>query len=167
MTYARILPLAVVGFVAVLAGPACGSDSSGGGPVASSPLRGTVGGTDFVAMSARANKSATSPDLKKTLDIFDAPVACGGAPPAGPPREIVLSVPWTPGYAADFSFGGSGQLGSFLIEKNGMETISITATGRIEVLEAPSEKGSKGRVRLRMSGDDGAVEGEIAVDVCE
>jgi hypothetical protein len=124
-----------------------------------------VSGSEFVGVSARAKKAASKPE-KRTIEIYDHAVACG-AGSAGPPRYVSISVPWTPGYAADFSLGGGGQLGAFVVDKDGTTTFALTTTGRVEVIEAPLEKGGRGRMRLRMSAPEGSVEGEIAVDVCE
>jgi hypothetical protein len=151
---------------AALTVAACGSSSdSPSGPVASTPMRGTLSGTEFVAVSARARKSATKPD-RKTIDIFPSAVGCIGSA-AGPLRYLTLSVPWQSGFTADFALGSF--VGSFVTEEEKAHvTFTVSDTGRIEVLEAPSVVGEKARIRLRMSDDrNDFVEGEIAVDVCE
>lgn len=156
----------VVVAVAVLTLSACGSSSdSPSGPVASTPLRGTLGGTEFVAVSARARKSATKPD-RKSIDIFPSAVGCAGSGPS-PVRYISLNVPWQPGFAADLSLGS--YVGSFVTEEAKAHlTITVSDTGRIEVIDAPSVVGEKARIRLRMSDDrNDFIEGEITVDVCE
>jgi hypothetical protein len=168
MTHARSSRsvAAVAALVLLACSVACSSSGgSGAGAVAASPLRGTVSGAEFVGMSAYARKSVSKPE-KRSIEIFDKVVPCGGGV-AGPPRYILIVAPWQAGYGADFSFGGDGQLGSFVVDKSGTTTIVVSATGRIEVIDAPVEKGAKGKIRLRMSEQEHSVEGEIAVDVCE
>lgn len=144
---------------------ACGSSSDGSGPVSGEPLRGDLSGREFVAVSARARSTSRDPG-RKSIEIFDSPSTCKSGLVAGPPRYITLSLPWTAGYAADFSLTKDGQLGSFVVSREGRTTLAISATGRVELIDTPAT-GGKARLRLRMSEKDGSVEGEVLVDVCD
>lgn len=143
----------------------CGSGESGAEPVSSAPLRGNVSGTDFIAVSARARKSGRDP-AKRAVEVYESPVGCVGSP-IDTTRTLLVVVPWQSGFTQDFSLGGGGIVGSFLLQNGSTTTAVITDKGRIELIEAPTEKGAKGTMRLRMSADEGSVEGEIAVEVCE
>lgn len=136
------------------------------GPVDSSPLAGSVAGTSFTAKSAIAR--AGFKDGRKELDIYDIDVTCKDFAPTAD-RYVLLSVPWQAGTARDFSIGtgDSAQTATFVIQKDGATTNVFSTQGRVEVLEAPSDVGSKGKIRLRAIADENHVEGEIAVDVCE
>ena len=43
----------------------------------------------------------------------------------------------------------------------------ISSTGRVEIVDAPTDKGSSGKIRLRASAEGNNVEGEVTVLVCE
>jgi len=137
-----------------------------GGPVAASPLTGQVNGTSFAAKSAVARKSSEG---KKSIDIYDTDVTCEDFSPKSD-RSILISVPWEAATSRDFkfAFGGDGQTATFVIRKDGTSPSNIISTqGRVEIIEAPAEKGSTGKMRLRATAQGNSVEGEIAVKVCE
>jgi hypothetical protein len=147
----------------------CGSssDSSSGptGPVAARPLTGTVDGQDFTAKVGLAHKGFE--DGKKSLDIYDTDVTCDQMAPQAK-REILIDVPWTAGTSKDFSFTGSGgQTATFVVDKNGTPDNIISANGRVEVIDAPTDKGSTGKIRLRAIAQANKVEGEVTIKVCE
>lgn len=155
----------VVTSCVLLVASGCSSSDAAGGPVSSSPLRGTVMGTAYAAGSARATPSRRDP-AEKAVEVFEGVVGCGASSVAEK-RTLLVVVPWQPGYVKDFSLGGDGLVGSFVLTGDARTTAVISDQGRVELIDAPSEKGAKGKMRLRMSADEGSVEGEIAVEVCD
>ncbi len=139
-----------------------GGDDSGG-PVASSPLSGTIDGKPFVAKSAIATPDK---DGEASITVYDIEATCDGQSPEVD-RRILTSVPWTAGternLKLDFTDMAGSQTVTFVL---GSSNNIISNSGRIEILEAPSEKGAKGKIRLRASAQSHSVEGEIAVTVC-
>ena len=83
------------------------------GPVAASPLQGTIEGTAFVAKSALAKKGFE--EGEKSIDIYEGAVTCKDFAPKEK-RKIIFSVPWKAGTARDFKFalGADGQTATFL-----------------------------------------------------
>ena len=151
----------------LLAVAACSSSDSGedsGEPVASSPLSGTVDGKPFAAKSAIARSSGGGD--KRSISIYDVDATCDDASPQTD-REILFSVPWKAGTSRplklDFTDLNGSQTVTFVVGKSNN---IISNSGRIEVLEAPTEKGTTGKIRVRASADGHSVEGEIAVQVC-
>src|SRR5687767_12551069 len=146
----------------------CSSDDAAEktGPVAASPLKGTVEGTEFVAKSALARKGFD--EGEKSIDIYEDAVTCADFNP-DEKRKILISVPWKSGTNRDFSFalGGDSQTATFVIRRETKTDNIISTQGRVEIVEAPSEKGAKGKLRLRAVAKEHSVEGEIAVEVCE
>jgi hypothetical protein len=137
------------------------------GPVSASPLKGTVEGTEFVAKSAIAKKGFE--EGEKSIDIYEGTVTCADFAPKEK-RKILISVPWKAGTARDFKFalgGGDSQTATFVIQRDSKTDNIISTQGRVEILEAPTEKGAKGKLRLRAVAREHSVEGEIAVEVCE
>jgi hypothetical protein len=147
----------------------CSSSSGGGGatgPVATTPLAGTVDGQSFTAKTALAHDGFDSG--KKSIDIYDTDVN-GEAFGQSSKREILLDVDWTAGSAKDFSLGSgtAGQTATFVVDKNGTPDNIISTTGRVEIIDAPTTKGSTGKMRLRATAEGNQVEGEVPVQVCE
>ncbi len=139
------------------------------GPVAATPLTGSVQGATFAAKSAVARKGFD--DGEKSIDIYDTEVSCKDFSPKAE-RKILITVPWTAGTSRDFkfSFGGSdSQTATFVIQKNESDTpLNVISTqGRVEIIEAPTEPGAKGKIRLRAVASEHNVEGEIEVEVCD
>lgn len=152
---------------AVLSVGCSSSDSDGddsGGPVASSPLSGTIDGKPFEAKSAIATPDPK--DGEASITVYDIEATCETMNPQVD-RRILTSVPWTPGternLKLDFTDMKGSQTVTFVL---GSSNNIISNSGRIEILEAPSEKGAKGKIRLRASAQSHRVEGEIAVTVC-
>ncbi len=139
------------------------------GPVAATPLTGSIEGQTFAAKSALARKGFD--EGEKSIDIYDSEVTCKDFSPKAE-RKILISVPWTAGTNRDFKFslgGGDSQTATFVIQKNESDTPQniISTQGRVEIVDAPSEPGAKGKIRLRAVADAHNVEGEIAVEVCD
>src|SRR5438105_4698786 len=138
-------PASFLVFALGLSAAACSinSTSSGSdgptGPVATSALTGTVDGKDFVAKSALARKGFD--EGKKSIDIYDSDVTCDTFNDKSE-RKILIDVPWTAGTSKDFkfSFGGDGQTATFVIDKGGTPDNIIATTGRVEIIDAPTEK---------------------------
>ena len=69
----------------------CSSDDAAteesSGPVASSPLRGTIEGAEFVAASARARRGFE--EGEKMLEIFDIAVGCDERAPSAPRLSLI------------------------------------------------------------------------------
>ncbi len=136
------------------------------GPVSTSPLQGTVEGTAFVAKSARAKKGFD--DGERSIEIYEGTVTCKDFAPEEK-RKIIFSVPWKTGTARDFKFalGGDGQTATFVIKRESQTDNVISTQGRVEIIDAPTEAGAMGKIRLRAVARENNVEGEIAVEVCE
>jgi len=139
------------------------------GPVAATPLTGSIEGKAFEAKSAIARKGFE--DGEKSIDIYDTAVTCKDFSPKAQ-RKILISVPWTAGTNRDFNFslsGGDSQTATFVIHENESDTTQniISTEGRVEIIEAPSEPGAMGKIRLRAVASGNNVEGEIAVEVCD
>jgi hypothetical protein len=148
------------------------SGSGGGktGPVSATPLAGTIEGKSFSGKFGVAKKSGFDDDGKRMISIYDTEVPCSSFSRDGEPDAyLLLSVPWEAGLARDFSFGGKdGQTATFVVKKaDGDFTNIISTQGRVEILEAPSEAGAKGTIRLRAEAKGNNVEGEVTVEVCE
>ncbi len=140
------------------------SPSDSGGPVAAQPLAGNIDGQSWTAKIGIARAGFS--DGKKSIDIYDAAATCDSSM-ADAKRKILIDVPWSAGTSKNFSFslgGGDSQTGTFVI--NGSDNIISTA-GRVEVVDAPTDKGSTGKIRLRMAAESNTVEGEVSVLVCE
>jgi hypothetical protein len=163
-----LVALSAVSLFAFVVVGCSSSDESedSGGPVAASPLTGQVNGASFSGKSAIARKSGT--EGKKSVDIYDSDVTCDAFAPKAD-RSILISVPWTAATARDFKFalGGDGQTATFVVQKDGQTSNIISTQGRVEVIEAPAEKGATGKIRLRATAQGNSVEGEIAVKVCD
>lgn len=143
-----------------------GDSSPTPSPVPDTPLQGTLGGRPFVARSALARQPAGPSDTpRKWIDIYDVEVGCDDFLPATD-RSIIGTVPWTSGteYALSFS-----QSVTFVLdEADGTPVNHLVTDGRLEVVDAPTAVGAKGRLRLRaIKGDAGFVEGAVDVTVCE
>jgi hypothetical protein len=169
------LGLMLVGLIA-LGVSACtieSNDSGGGaktGPVSATPLAGTIEGKSFAGKFGVAKKSGFDDDGKRMISIYDTEVPCSSFSNENEPDAyLLLSVPWEAGLKRDFSFGGKdGQTATFVVKKaDGDFTNIISTQGRVEILEAPSEAGEKGKIRLRAEAQGNSVEGEVSVEVCE
>jgi hypothetical protein len=150
------------------------TDSGGGasktGPVSATPLAGTIEGKSFAGKFGVAKKSGFDDDGKRMISIYDREVPCSSFSSEDEPEAyLLISVPWEAGVARDFSFGGKdGQTATFVVKKaDGDFTNIISTQGRVEIIEAPTEPGAKGTVRLRAEAKGNSVEGEVAVEVCE
>ena len=139
------------------------------GPVAATPLTGSIEGKAFDAKSAVARKGFD--DGEKSIDIYDTAVTCKDFSPKAE-RKILISVPWTAGTNRDFKFslgGGDSQTATFVIQANESDTPRniVSTQGRVEIIDAPAEAGAKGKIRLRAVASEHNVEGEIEVEVCD
>lgn len=143
------------------------------GPVAATPLRGTVNGSPFSAVYGKSTKDssldATGP-VKRFVALYETKSSCAHEPEFG--RVVVTMTPWLAGFAQDFS--SSSLTASFFNHEMGKpDTSALSVDGRIEIIDAPTTPGSTGKVRLRASAtgkDTGAVysiEGEVDVEFCE
>ena len=163
--------LSLVGLVSAFA-TGCSSEEDPAektGPVAATPLAGSIEGAAFAAKSAVARKGFD--DGEKSIDIYDTEVTCKDFNPKAE-RKILISVPWTAGTSRDFKFdlgGSDSQTATFVIQKNESDTPMnvISTQGRVEIIEAPTEAGAKGKIRLRAVASEHNVEGEIDVEVCD
>jgi hypothetical protein len=157
--------------ISVAALTACSSSDSSSsaktGPVASTPLEGTIEGKPFTGKYARAQKGFGD-DGDVSIDIFDKEVACGSFEDTEEPY-LLLSVPWKAGTARDFKFAAKpeGQTATFVIHRAGKTDNVISVDGRVEIVDAPTEVGATGKLRIRASAEGNQVEGEVAVKVCE
>jgi hypothetical protein len=161
--------LTTLGLLTVFAA-GCSSDDDPAektGPVAASPLTGSIEGKAFEGKSAIARKGFD--DGEKSIDIYDTAVKCADFSPKAD-RRILISVPWTANTQRDFKFSlgsSDGQTATFVIERDSKTDNVISTQGRVEILEAPTEKGAMGKIRLRAVAQENSVEGEIAVEVCD
>jgi hypothetical protein len=132
--------------------------------VSTAPLTGTIDGRDFTAKSALASKSFSDAS-KKDVEIYDVDATCAARPQMKDgSREILTSVPWK---AAATDFGFPGQTATFVVQKGNTPDNLISTEGRVEVVNAPSNVGDKGQLRLRAIFEANSVEGQIDVQVCE
>ena len=160
----------VLAFLALATVTGCsssgGASTDSGGPVATTPLKGTIAGKDFIGKIAIAQPGFADEGSKKEISIYDTDVDCSGAQ-AGGDHHILTSIEWTAGIAKnlklDFS-GGDNQTVTFV---TGPGENVISNQGRIEVIEAPTDVNAKGKLRLRATAESNHVEGEIAVLVCD
>jgi hypothetical protein len=165
MKLALVLGLSALALFAVGCGSS--SDDAPSGPVSASPLSGSIDGQDFTGKVAIARKGFD--EGKKSIDIYDdASITCDTFNDKAT-RKILIDVPWTTGMSKDFSFSfsGGGQTATFVIDKGGSPDNIIATTGRVEVIDAPTDVGSTGKIRLRAIAEGNKVEGEIPVQVCE
>lgn len=144
----------------------CGSsdeDEDSGGPVASTPLKGVVAGKEFVAKSAIARPGFSDEGDERMVSIYDVDADCSSG---GGDTSLLTSVEWKSGVAKNLSFslGGDSQTVTFVV---GPGQNVISSTGRIEVIDAPTEANAKGKIRIRAKADSDHVEGEIDVLVCD
>lgn len=161
-------------FAAALAisGVACTTetDSSEGkkGPVSASPLTGTIEGKSFAGKFGRAKKTSFDDTVERMIDIFDTEVPCSSFSDT-PDAYLLLSVPWKAGTSRDFKLGSGeeSQTATFVVQKDGKTRNIISTQGRVEIVDAPSEAGATGKLRLRAAADGNSVEGEVTVEVCE
>jgi hypothetical protein len=158
---------AIAGMAVSLVG--CSSESGSGsdektGPVATSPLKGSIEGKEFVAAYARAIKGFDEGEV--SIDIFDAEVGCQRSANE-PDRKILFFVPWAVG-TREFKLGGGddAQTATFVIQRDGQSDNIIATVGRVEIVDAPTGPGERGKIRLRAVAGDSNVEGEIEVEVC-
>jgi hypothetical protein len=149
-------------------------DSSGndsGGAVASAPLKGTIDGKAFVAKSAVVRSSSESGG-KASVTIYDIDVACDEYSPKSE-REVLTSIEWKAGtnrnFKVDISDLKGSQTATFVIKPagGGNPRNVLSNAGRIEIMEAPTEKDAIGKLRIRAKANADSVEGEIAVRVCK
>lgn len=129
-------------------------------------LEGTLGGRPFVARSALAHAPPDPSDTThKWIDIYDVEVSCDDFFPSTD-RSIIASVPWKAGTAYSFDYK---QNVTFVIDDaDGTPVNYLVSTGRLELVDAPTAVGAKGRLKLRASNDKaGSVEGSVDVTVCE
>ncbi len=146
--------------VALVSG--CGSS----GPIPATPLSGTIDGAAWTAKSGTVRKGFGG-DNRRSIEISAGEIECGSF--SDPPTPTVLtSVDWTAGLAKDFSLSfsdvESSQTATFYL--GGGKNV-IATDGRIEIIEAPTEKGSKGKIRLRATAESSEIEGEITLSVCD
>lgn len=151
--------------LSLVTGCSSSSDSSdSGGPVAATPLQGEIDGKTFVAKSAIAEPGSSSDRM--SITVYDVDATCD-AEPTNADRRILTSVPWKPGTTRDlkldFADLNGSQTVTFVI---GASNNIISNQGRIEVIDAPTAKGDKGKIRIRATAQSHHVEGEIAVQVC-
>jgi hypothetical protein len=156
--------------LATFLGGCSASDSSSGdsgAAVAASPLKGNIDGKDFQGKTAIARASSSG---KRSITIYDMDVKCEDVSPKAE-RELLTSIEWVAGTTKnlklDFADLKGSQTVTFVISKGGSPSNIVSNTGRIEVIEAPTGKGSTGKIRIRASAQTHSVEGEIAVQVCE
>lgn len=161
-----------VAAIAVAALSGCSSSDSSSssgktGPVASTPLEGTIDGKPFEGKFARAQQGFGGGDGEVSIDIFDKEVACDSFEQTTEPY-VLLSVPWKAGTARDFKFASKpeGQTATFVIQKDGKTDNVISVDGRVEIVDAPTEKGATGKLRLRATAEGNNVEGEVSVKYC-
>jgi hypothetical protein len=132
--------------------------SSGGGPISSAPLAGTVAGKPFTAKAALAKKSGTDA-TKKSVSIYDVDATCDKTPNAD--RYIVAAPIWQVGATQ------SGFNTAFNDFSKTPGLIGIAESSAIEIISAPIEIGAKGKLRLRAAYETDSVEGEVDVTVCQ
>jgi hypothetical protein len=144
------------------------TDSGSGktGPVAATPLTGTIEGKPFAGKYGVAKPGFDENDPERMISIYDTEVTCASFSNEAE-AYLLFSVPWKEG-ARDFSFGGSdSQTATFVVKRDGETDNIISTQGRVEVLEAPTEAGAKAKIRLRAEAQGNSVEGEVLVEVCE
>ncbi len=164
--------LSLVSLSSFVMGCSSSEDSAAAsGPVAAKPLAGSIEGKTFSAKTALAHKSGFSSDAddgKRSIDIYEDEVSCDDFGHKSD-RSILFSVPWKAGTQRDFKldFSSEGQTATFVIQRDGKTDNIISTQGRVEIIEAPTEKGSKGKIRIRATAQSNSVEGEIAVTMCD
>lgn len=140
-----------------------GGGGGGGGAVASTPLKGTFRGAPFAAKSAHATR--TGPGIK-SVDIIESDLDCAKA--KDEKHGVLVIATWQTGYTRDFNGDGTALANGVLYyEEGGAPKNEIVGTGRIELVESAPEKGSKGRIRVRVVGPGTNIEGEIGLEVCD
>lgn len=178
-----ILPL----FVA-----SCGSSSSGGtspasegtdassgsSAVASTPLRGVVGGQPFEGKTALGHYGEQSRAAE--FYVYDGDRTCADLFSVRDGWSVTASTPWRAGVIGDV--GALATIDGAPVGTSSTDLVSAgfrritdgsnvhndrAREGRVEVLEAPTSEGEKGRVRLRVVSTSGdRVEGEMPVEIC-
>ena len=104
--------------LATVAGCSSSSDEStdSGGPVAATPLQGSIAGKDFVGKIAIAPPGFQDEGSKRQITIYDIDVGCNGGSGGG--HEILTSIEWTAGLTKnlklDFSGGSDNQTVTFV-----------------------------------------------------
>lgn len=150
----------------------CGSSGSSdpsvdpGTPVADSPLGGDVAGAGFTGKIAISHASAKGPGMRNVY-LWEADATCDSIAHVSPRRLLVTGVTWNPGFIGKIDARNA----SFLVDKGVERGLIVVAeenvaSGRIEVVDAPTERGARGRVRIRARSRNHNVEGEVTVLIC-
>lgn len=183
MHFRALLCLVLLGCSSSSAGSADGADAphatSGAAPVpvSGAPLQGTVGGKPFAGKAALATYGAKSGAAE--ILVFDTPETCAhfGKLPDG--WRVQVAVRWRAGVTGDV--GDLAQLDGapvgtssddlvgawFVSTKSGATHTSASHEGRVEVIEAGTTEGSRGRLRVRATSEEGhLIEGEMPVELC-
>jgi hypothetical protein len=175
-----VLPwLVLVGFTTSCASTSTVANADAGStavmeePVASTPLAGTVGSLPFTGRHAVVHLSSPHPP---DLTVYGEPTPCNADPR---PSLLVGLAAWSVGtHVVRSPTPGELQRGAkdddfvtvnFVHDQaSGIPANDFSDSGRLEVLEAPTVVGTKGKMRLRASAGAGnAVQGEISVEVCD
>lgn len=145
---------------------ACGSaepptPDAGPVPVSDEPLKGTVGGASFEGKYAVAFKDGFDPD-SKSIRVAANPLDCSYS--LDQDQYLLLAPKWVAGNAYSFSLQ---QNLTFSYKQDGQIKNDMSLTGRVEVIQAPVAKDSKGRIRIRAATSKDSVEGGVDVLICE
>jgi hypothetical protein len=156
----RIASCVVVALSLVACGG--GDDGDSDKPVATSQLSGTIDGRSFTAVVALAEKGFDA--TEKFVEIYDVQRTCNDfAPLPTGGRSILFSQEWKPG---NTQLSLSNNV-TFVIQESGGPNNIIVTTGRLELVNTPTEVGQMGTVRLRASDGEDKVEGQVSVTICE
>ena len=160
--------------------PAPGAGASAPGAPVRTPatLAGAIGGKPFHAVAACV---AGSKDAGRVyVEIYDAKdvdvtTGCGMMPAGADARKIGVVLPWSDGAKLDVASLKPSKDGPlfFVMSRTANPTKmdrkdagkELKPTGTIEVLKAPAQKGSVGRIKLNLAIGKDKLGGEVDVDV--
>ena len=136
--------------MAGLAFNGCGGSGGpqGGGPVASTPLAGNIDGRPFTPISALAVTSSFFDGGVRWFNVYEQAASCANTNPSLPlgGRSILSEVPYNTGQSYNLSFGGGGHTVTFVVNRDSGYDNLIAFNGRIEVISAPQDAGSIGKI---------------------
>jgi hypothetical protein len=147
----KTLWMAVVLCVAAACGPS---------PIPDSTLSGTVGGSAFTAQGALASTDSFSEPGQRNILIAEVPLTCDDLFKSLD-RSIIFTTDWTAGKQTEL--GLFDQTVTFV---TGGSNNNIATDGRLEVVDAPMDKGTTGTLKLRAFAGADSVEGTVSVTVC-
>jgi hypothetical protein len=124
-------------------------------------LKGKLAGGQFAAKTALLNDASLGSEV--FLTIVDRDVTCRSANLADGDKHVQVRVPWKPG---QYDLG-SKKLGvKFGVLRGKKDLLGDASSATLEVISAPRQEGSTGRIRIRAAAPKETIDGEIDVRVC-